>query len=409
MQGSKNGALPLLAASLLVSGKTKIEGCPDIADIHTMLSLLKLQGCKVTWENHVIEVDASCIRPVSCQKKLVKAMRSSIMLIAPLVVRCRQAYMMYPGGCRIGERPIDLHIAVLQKMGACFCEKDGEVEVLTNGLIATDICLPFPSVGVTETILMASVLARGVTHVSGAAMEPEIVQLCEFLTSAGAKIEGIGSRELTITGVEALRETSYKVHADRIVAGTYLLGAVATKGKVCVDNILLNELGCLPQVLMRMGASVKGNTKGIIVDACTAECSIPYIKTDVFPGFPTDLQSMLLVCLLTKQGNSVIEEAIFENRFKIVPQLWKMGADVRVRDNRALIRPVSGLRGDALLAQDLRGGAALVLAGLLANTETVVYGDCYIKRGYENIERDLNCLGAQITSFQEKDKETEIE
>lgn len=396
VQGSKNGALPLLAASLLIRGKTILKGCPDISDVRAMLALLRLQGCEVTQDGKDIIIDATKVIPGSCPKEFAKAMRSSIMLLGPLVARCGYAYVSRPGGCQIGKRPIDMHIAALQAMGARFYEQEDEMRVQAPKLTSCEIDLPFPSVGVTETVILAGVLAEGNVYLQGAATEPEITQLCDFLIKAGAKMEGIGTRRLLISGKSCLNEVEYAVAGDRIVAGTYLLGAVATRGHIRVSHIKPYELGKLLEVLGKMGCSIQTMNRSIEIDAKNAGCSIPYIKTEVFPGFPTDLQSMLAVCLTTAEGNSVIEETIFEDRFKIVTELWKMGAQITVDGNRMMIRHTDALTGACVEAQDLRGGAALILAGLMAKGETIVSGRHYIERGYEDIARDFRMLGADI-------------
>lgn len=401
VQGSKNGALPLLAAALLIPGKTRLTGCPDISDVRAMIALLKVQGCQVFGNQDEITIDASHISPAPCPPHLAKAMRSSIMLMGALMGRCHLAYVMQPGGCMIGKRPIDLHRAALEKMGASFLERADEIKVVAQRVEGSEITLPFPSVGVTETVLMAGVLSEGTTILHGAAIEPEIVQLCGFLTKAGANIDGVGSRTLTIHGTQSLCETDYAVSADRIVAGTYLMGAVATRGYVRVSGIHPSDLGMLPDMFQKMGGNIALGPDWVALDAGRADCNIPYLKTEVFPGFPTDLQSMLAVCLTTAQGNSMIEETIFEDRFKIVPQLWKMGARITMDGNRMFIRHVDRLKGKDVAAMDLRGGAALILAGLMARGETVVTGQQYVERGYEDIVRDLRRLGAVISIVQE--------
>lgn len=395
VQGSKNGALPLLAATLLVPGKTTLCGCPDISDVHAMLSLLQCVGCGITWEKDRITVDASRVRSVRCPETLTKSMRSSIMLLGPLLGRCGHASAFRPGGCVIGARPINLHIAALMQMGVSF-EGQEEIVARADKLHGARIHLPFPSVGATENVLLAAVLAKGTTCLYGAAREPEIRQLCLFLTKAGASIEGIGTDSLVIRGVKQLQETEFAVPGDRIVAGTYMLGAVATRGKIRLHHIESQDMGNTLTVLEKMGVLIEAREDMIELDATGAGLSIPYIRTEVFPGFSTDLQSMLAVCLATARGNSILEETIFEDRFKIVESLWKMGARMRVDGSRLQIIGVESLRGAHVEAKDLRGGAALVLAGLSAEGETIVEGDSFIHRGYENIERDLRLLGGCI-------------
>lgn len=395
MQGSKNGALPLLAATLLIPGKTTLYGCPDISDVHAMLSLLQCVGCSTTREKGKITVDASQVQPARCPQTLTKSMRSSIMLLGPLLGRCGQASASRPGGCVIGARPINLHLDALERMGVHF---EGQEEILARAyaLHGAEVHLPFPSVGATENVILAAVLAEGTTYLYGAALEPEIRQLCQFLVRAGASIEGIGTDRLVIRGVKKLHETEFTVPGDRIVAGTYMLGAVATRGRVTLHHIKSGDMGNVPLVLEKMGALVRTGEDEIEVDATGAGLCIPYIRTEVFPGFSTDLQSMLTVCLATARGNSILEETIFEDRFKIVEPLWQMGARIRVDGSRIQIIGVETLHGQRVQAKDLRGGAALVLAGLAAEGETIVEGETFIHRGYEDIERDLKLLGGRI-------------
>ncbi len=395
VQGSKNGALPLLAAALLVEGRTTLIGCPDIADVSAMLSLLACVGCQITREKERIIVDACQVEPVSCPEALTSCMRSSIMLLGPMLGRCKRAVSGRPGGCVIGARPIDLHLSALAQMGVCF-EGQEELIAVADDLHGATIHFPFPSVGATENVIMAAVLAKGTTCLYGAAKEPEIVQLCLFLVKAGASITGIGTDRLVIRGVERLYETEFQVPGDRIVAGTYLLGAVATRGKIALTHIGKQDMGNVLFTLQKMGAVVTAEEDVICVDASKAGCSIPYIRTEVFPGFPTDLQSMLAVCLSVARGNSILEETIFEDRFKIVEPLWRMGARIRIDGRRMQIIGTDTLCGREVAATDLRGGAALVLAGLVAKGETIVEGDRFICRGYEAIERDLGHLGAMI-------------
>lgn len=402
VQGSKNGALPLLAATLLIQGRTTLIGCPDISDVQAMLSLLECVGCKITKEKDRVTVDASHVEPVRCPEALTKSMRSSIMLLGPLLGRCRHAFASRPGGCVIGARPIDLHIRALEQMGVSFTCREEEISAQADVLRGALINLAFPSVGATENVLLAAVLAQGTTCLRGAAREPEIQKLCLFLKKAGADIEGIGTDCLIIRGVERLHETEFEVAGDRIVAGTYMLGAVATRGNILLRHIDSCDLGSVPQLLEKMGAAVRIGEDFIAVDATKAGLSLPYVKTEVFPGFPTDLQSMLVVCLSVARGNSVLEETIFEDRFKIVEPLWHMGARIRIDGDRMQIIGVDCLRGCPVQAKDLRGGAALVLAGLTAQGETIVTGDHFIRRGYEDIERDLRLLGGCVTGSSEE-------
>ena len=296
----------------------------------------------------------------------------------------------------IGERPTDLHEAALQKMNVRFETAPDTITAYTEILKGADIYLTFPSVGATENVIMAAVLAEGVTHLKNAAREPEIELLCEFLKRAGAKIRRIGENELEIRGVKCLHEVSMKVMPDRIVAGTYLLAAVATKGQVVLRNAPCRQMDSLIGLLRQMGAGVLADHDILYMDAESAYLPVEYVQTQVYPGFPTDLQSMLLATLTVARGESVLEETIFEDRFKVVPELRNMGADIREEGRRAYIKGVSFLRATHLTAYELRGGAALVIAALAARGESTIDGAHFIERGYENICRDLQCLNAEI-------------
>lgn len=396
IQGSKNGALPLLTATLLIRGKTVLHNCPRIKDIDAMAELLKTLGCDVSIEKNTITIDATQICDTHCPQKQVQAMRSSIMLLGPLLGRCKSVKMNRPGGCVIGERPTDLHEMALRRMNVSFETDRDTITAYTDRLKGADICLPFPSVGATENIIMAAVLAEGVTRLRNAAREPEIRLLCEFLAKGGARIRGIGESEIEIHGVEELREVSMNVMPDRIVAGTYLLAGAATRGHVVLRNAPCGQMSSLIGVLRQMGAVVFADDDILYMDAEDAYLPVDYVCTRVYPGFPTDLQSMLLSTLSLAHGESVLEETIFEDRFKIVPELQKMGADIVQEGRIVRVRGVKKLYGSCVTACELRGGAALVIAALAAKGESEIAGAQFIERGYENICRDLRCLNADV-------------
>ncbi len=396
IQGSKNGALPLLTATLLIRGKTVLHNCPRIKDIDAMAELLKTLGCEVSIEKNTITIDATQICDTHCPQKQVQAMRSSIMLLGPLLGRCKSVKMNRPGGCVIGERPTDLHEMALRRMNVSFETDRDTITAYTDRLKGADISLPFPSVGATENIIMAAVLAEGVTRLRNAAREPEIRLLCEFLAKGGARIRGIGESEIEIHGVEELREVSMNVMPDRIVAGTYLLAGAATRGHVVLRNAPCGQMSSLIGVLRQMGAVVFADDDILYMDAEDAYLPVDYVCTRVYPGFPTDLQSMLLSTLSVAHGESVLEETIFEDRFKIVPELQKMGADIVQEGRIVRVRGVKKLYGSRVTACELRGGAALVIAALAAKGESEIAGGQFIERGYENICRDLRCLNADV-------------
>ena len=397
IQGSKNGTLPLLAASVLVKGKTVLENCPMITDVDHMIKLLEYVGCKVTRNRRSVEIDASSIDRTDFPPEHTKVMRSSIMLLGAMLGRQGEISTYYPGGCVIGERPIDLHMAALSQLGVVFSDTDCKVEAKAGKLAGGTVRLSFPSVGATENVILAAVLAKGNTVIEGCALEPEIVELCAFLNRAGAKISGAGESRICIEGVEALREICYRVMSDRIVAGTYLLAGVMTKGIVALNHAPVDQMQELFYVLQQMGADLAIADQWVCINGEHAHKAVPGIKTSTYPGFPTDLQSAFMAAFTLADGCSIIEETIFESRFKIVPELVKMGADIHVIGNRAMICGVPFLTGCTVEAAELRGGAALVLAGLAASGTTVVTNKCFIDRGYENICRDLRALGAKIS------------
>lgn len=396
IQGSKNAALPILAATVLIPGISVIENCPKIADVYSMIRLLQSVGCFATWEDHTVIIDASHVKENRLPAEHVTKMRSSIMLMGAMLGRTNEIVIDYPGGCIIGERPINLHIEALQRLGAVFETKDCKLKAHADRLKGTLITLPFASVGATENVILAAVLAEGVTILKNAAKEPEIAALCEFLKGAGARIEGIGTDILQIKGVRSLREGYYVVPSDRIVAGTYLLACAGCGGRVTLTDVNTSHLTTVCSLLEQMGARLQYGENDILMEMQERPKALSYVRTEVYPGFPTDLQSPLMTVLTTADGTSMIEEAIFENRFRIVTELTGMGADIRIDGRKAVIvgRPV--LYGKNVVAEELRGGAALVLAGMLAQGVTVVGNRSFIDRGYENICQDFKNLGAGI-------------
>ncbi len=396
VQGSKNAVLPILAATLLVRGTCVIRNCPRIADVYHMQNLLQELGCPVSWAGNTVTVNASKVSDNRMSGESVTRMRSSVMLLGAMLGRIGEAVMSYPGGCVIGRRPIDIHLAALRKMGVEITEEEQMFTARAVHLQGTEQKLPFPSVGATENVLLAAVLADGITVLENAAKEPEIVALCGFLTEAGADIEGIGSDRLVIRGVEELREAKYTVPADRIVAGTYVTAAMAAGGSIFLEEAPADQLGALLEAAEGMGCSVTINKEGIGIDSLRRLKPLPYLKTAVYDGFPTDLQSPMMVAMALAEGQGIIEESIFENRFRIVKELKKMGAEIETVKNKAYVHGVERLQGTMVDAEELRGGAALVVAGLAAEGRTVIRNRHFIERGYENICKDLRGLGADI-------------
>ncbi|MBE5884000.1 MAG: UDP-N-acetylglucosamine 1-carboxyvinyltransferase [Lachnospiraceae bacterium] len=399
IQGSKNAVLPILAATLLTKETSYIRNCPRIADVYKMVSLLKSLGCSVSWDEGGIRINAERVCCGDMPVEAVTGMRSSLCLLGALIGRCGEVIMEHPGGCVIGERPIDLHIQALEQMGVVFREEEGRMMAFAQNLHGAEITLPFASVGATENIILAAVMAEGDTIVYGAAKEPEIEALCSYLECCGANIDGAGSSVLRIRGGRPLYDAEYLVPADRIVAGTYLFGCLGTGGNTLLEQAPWKDMKSVIRIAEQMGAQCTVAEEGLYVQAPERPKSIGFLRTEPYPGFPTDLQSMALAVQTLGDGDCVIEETIFENRFRVVEPLKKMGADIEVQGaGRILVRGRETLRGTAVEAKELRGGAALVLAGLMAEGETTITGCQYIYRGYENICRDLRELGARIIS-----------
>ncbi len=399
VQGSKNAVLPILAATILLNGVCILKNCPRISDVECMLGLLRSLGCRTKWEGENLVIDTSPICESRLPGELVTCMRSSVMLLGPLLAICKETAMNYPGGCVIGERPIDIHLYVLEKMGASFILEKDSVKGKAPVLKGTRIALRFPSVGATENGIMAAVLAEGTTVLENCAREPEIRELCEFLNMAGARIYGVGESRLVIEGVKKLSPVTYRIESDRIVAGTYLLSVAATGGNVHLINAPYKDMEAVTDVARQLGCEVHTTADGIRVRREADIKPLSYIETKVYPGFPTDLQSVLITALALADGESVVEESIFSDRFRIVTELLRMGADITVKGNKAYIRGVKTLTGRNVVASDLRGGAALVLAGIMAKGDTVISNCHYIERGYEDICRDYRMLGAYVRNI----------
>ena len=397
LQGSKNAALPLMAASILHPGRTTLHHVPAIRDVDVMIEILENIGCTVQKDNGTLIIDAAKAEHFEVAASLGERMRSTIILLGSMLGRAGRAKMPFPGGCIIGMRPIDIHITSLGKMGAVFEETDGMLCAVTDGLCGSRIHLRFPSVGATENVILAAVYARGRTRIENCAKEPEIAELCRFLREKGAKIEGEGTSCILVEGVSHLRDSTYMLMPDRIVAGTYLFAAAATRGEICLEGMRPSDMESVLDVLGRMGAVYENREDGFYLDGRKAINPLPVVCTETYPGFPTDLQSQLLATLCVARGRSVIRVCIFEERFRIAPWLNRMGADVTTDGREAVIEGKAHLSGQMVKAQELRGGAALVIAALMAQGITRVYGSAFIERGYEDLAGDLRKLGAVIS------------
>lgn len=404
VQGSKNAALPILAATVLVPGVSVLHNCPVIEDVRLMCKLLETVGCVVSWERNTVIVDASCVRSVQMPAEYVEKMRSSVIFMGAMLGRTGEISLKYPGGCVIGKRPIDLHLKAMEQLGVETVQGEDGIDAKVLKLLGSTITFPIPSVGATENTVLAAVNAEGTTVLENAAKEPEIGALCGFLRQAGADIRGDGSGAIRILGKRPLHGCEYEIPADRIVAGTYLLAVMAAGGEICLQGAGKEELTALFMVLERMGAELcfaqggNGKNEGSCIwcKRQGALLSAGSVVTKSYPGYPTDLQSPMLAVMALAGGSSTMTETIFENRFRVVEELNRMGAHISVEERTAFVPGGRQLFGAEVTAGELRGGAALVLAGLAARGVTSVYGRKYIDRGYENIVRDLRTLGAKV-------------
>ncbi len=396
IQGSKNAVLPVMAAALLTEDVCVIENCPRISDVIHMQNLLTKIGCKLSRKGRNLVIDAREVSEDYMEGESVTGMRSSSMLLGAMLGRTGHITMAYPGGCVIGKRPIDMHLNALAKMGVVIEEKEGAFTAWAKRLEGNVIKLPFASVGATENIIMAAVKANGITIIDNAAKEPEIVTLCDFLQRAGAVIEGAGESLLMIKGVNKLHGIQFRIPGDRIVAGTYLFSVLGTGGHIFLKDAPTRQMLSVMRTAAMMGADIEISKEGLSVLAEPARIPIPYVKTEVYPGFPTDLQSPLMAVLSVGEGTCIIEETIFEDRFKMAKELAKMGAQIKIDGKQAFITGVPKLVGCEVSAGELRGGAGLVIAGCMAEGETVVKNRHFIERGYEDICRDYQNLGVNI-------------
>ncbi|MGI6006801.1 MAG: UDP-N-acetylglucosamine 1-carboxyvinyltransferase [Ruminococcus sp.] len=397
IQGSKNAALPVMAAAVLHKGITVLKNCPRITDVYDMECILQALGARTCWEDHTLVLDCRRIECSCVPQQYGSRMRSSVILMGSLLGRTGEALLPYPGGCTIGKRPVDLHIKVFQKMGVRVEEKNGMLYASCKALQPMEYLFPFRSVGATENAILAAAASGGRTVLKNCAMEPEITHLCRFLNEMGGSVRGAGTDCLVVEGKMRLKDTVFTVPPDRIAAGTYLFAGAITRGRVTLMNAPVEELTSILKVYEKMGGQYGGNSGKLVTDSRQVRYPVPYLETASYPGFPTDMQSVLMSVLSTVKGDSVIREQIFEERFKIVSLLNRMGAKILVDGRDALIHGTSALRGQHVFAEELRGGAALVLAGLAAEGTTVLENPHYIRRGYENFCENLAALGGRIT------------
>lgn len=398
LQGSKNSSLPILAACAAVNGISVIHNCPRITDVDIAVAILERLGCRVSREGGTVTVDSGDINCSAIPEELMSEMRSSIIFLGALLARFGRGSATLPGGCEIGLRPIDMHIAAFRSMGVVIEESGGSMECTApNGLAPCRISLSFPSVGATENIMLASLAAKGETVITNAAREPEIKDLADFLNECGANIIGAGQSVIRIYGGRRLTGAEHRVIPDRIVASTYMACAAVTGGRAVVTEVEREHLAPVIPVFELCGCKIDFANGEMSVTAPKRAERIKYLRTMPYPGFPTDSQALVTAVAATARGTSIISERVFENRFRHVPELIKMGADIRVEDSCvAVVEGVPSLHGAKVTASDLRGGSALIAAALGARGESVIDGVRHVLRGCEDVCGNLSRLGADI-------------
>lgn len=395
VSGAKNATLPVLAASLLTDKGCLVHEVPKLKDIEVMKEVLTYLGAKLEGRNSSLSINSNRVGLKEISEELMRRMRASNLVIGPLLARFGYVKASYPGGCAIGSRPMDLHLKGLAALGAEITEKHGFVEARATRLKGAEIMLDFPSVGATENLIMAAVLAEGQTVIKNAAKEPEIVDLQNFLNALGAKVRGAGTDLIKIEGVKELGYAEHTVIPDRIEAATHMIAGAITAGEVTVENVIPEHLDSVIAKLREAGVKVEVGENEVKVssDGCFKAIDV---KTLPYPGFPTDVQAQLMVLMTVAKGTSIVSESIFENRFKHVDELRRMGADIKIEGRIAIVKGNSKLSGTFVEATDLRAGASLILAGLIAEDATVIENIGHIDRGYENLEQKYAALGARI-------------
>jgi len=396
VQGAKNATLPILAAALLTEEPVIVYNWPAISDVYNMLSILEHIGAQVEYEKDRLVIDTRRAQRWEMPDRLAKEIRSSIFMIGPILARFRMARFTYPGGCEIGSRPIDLHLRGLRSLGVNVTEAGGHIMCEGLHLRGGDIHLDYPSVGATENLMMAASLAPGQTVIHNAAREPEIVELQKVINQMGGKVRGAGTSTIRIEGPERLNGFTYTCIPDRIVAGTFLVAALVTQGKITLRNVIPEHLFAVTAKLREAGAHITVYEDALTVEATGRPKEMHLIETGPYPGFPTDMQAQMCTAASIARGTSIVVESVFDNRFKHVGELLRMGANIVTKNNVAVIKGVEKLHGAEVKTMDLRGGAALVLAGLCAEGTTIVDQAHIIDRGYQAFESELRMLGADI-------------
>ena len=395
ISGAKNSVLPILAATLLNGGRNVLHNCPDLRDVRSAIRILEHLGCKVIREGDTVTVDSAVVDRWDVPHELMREMRSSVIFLGPILARCGKARLSLPGGCEIGQRPIDLHLSALRKLGVSIREQGGDILCEASDLHGRDVILSFPSVGATENTMLTATACPGVTRVINAAREPEIADLQLFLQKAGATVQGGGESVITLTGETPRRDVEHTILPDRIETATFLCAAAACGGEVTLTNTEPEHVGTVIQCLLEAGCHIARAGRTITLRAESPLSGMSTVRTMPYPGFPTDAQAPLMAAACTGAGTTLFIETIFENRFRHVSELARMGADIRVSGRTALVTG-KPLRGARVRSTDLRGGAAMVVAALAARGESIIEDLNHIDRGYEGLEQKFTALGADI-------------
>ena len=394
IQGAKNSVLPILAATVLTGDRVVLRGCPRLRDVDASIRILQSLGCRAQWEGDALTVDTAALNRCEISDILMREMRSSAIFLGAVLARLGRADISYPGGCELGPRPIDLHLSGLRDLGADIREEGGILHCTASRIAGRELMLSLPSVGATENLMLAACGAEGTTVISNAAREPEIVDLQDFLNACGAEVSGAGSTSVTIRGGKPLHGCEFRCMPDRIVAATYLCACASAGGEVYLRGARERHLATVADALRQAGCTVAGDGEGIACRCRRRLRAVRPVRTAPYPGFPTDAQAVLMAAMLKSRGTTVFEENIFENRYRHVDELTRMGAEIRVAGRVAVVTGVERLSGAAVRCTDLRGGAALCVAALAADGETRIFETAHIDRGYEDIVRDLRALGA---------------
>ncbi len=398
VEGSKNAVLPILAATVLNKGISVIKNSPDLDDVKTMIEILQDIGCKITRETNKLIIDSSTINKTEISEELAQKMRSSIVMMGGMLARFGEVKISYPGGCELGPRPINIHLKAMRAMGVEVHEAlHGFIQCKAAKLKGCDIVLDYPSVGATENIMIAACTAEGKTYIRNAAKEPEIIDLQSYLKGIGAKISGAGTSIICIEGTKGnFKDIEHTVIQDRIVAGTYLVASAITGGNLVLNRVIPDQLIPIVHNLKDAGSIIEVQNDSICINGPERPIAIETIRTLPYPGFPTDMQAQMVSLLSIAEGTSIVVETVFEKRYKHIDELVRMGANINQEGSIAVIKGVKKLAGANVVAKDLRGGAALVLAGLVAEGSTIINGTNHIDRGYEEIEKKLSQVGAKI-------------